>query len=374
MKRAVADIPTGAFQGHRRAVLLAAAIEPSAAALDELRALAPGLDWDATAALALRLGVGPLVQRTIKRARLEVPDATRKRLLGAHAVNAIRNDAIMAEVLRLTTALDEAGIPSVPLKGASLMATLYPDVGLRTLADIDLLVPRASARLAGRILVGAGYTHCDTGLLLERSELFHHHVTFTLAARLGSFHVELHHRLITSFLSRDDSDAVLARAPRVAYGTGRVRRLAPEDEVLYCCSHLAKHVAEPHLKWLVDLAELVRREPLDWDVVVARARVRGAGTALYEALRRLELVVGIAVPPHVLARVRPSLLVRMAFARLAPPAVALDDERPGKRGQLALWVLLQEGLLDRLLFAGYAVGYKVWLDRSRATAPHNAGV
>ncbi|MBI5482255.1 MAG: nucleotidyltransferase family protein [Deltaproteobacteria bacterium] len=354
-----------AFAESQRGVILAAAIEPAEAALDELRALAPRLDWDATVGLALRLGVGPLVHRTVKRAHLEVPDAARKRLLGAYAVNAIRNDAIMAEVLRVTKALDEAGIPSVPLKGAGLMATLYPDVGLRTLSDIDLLVPRSRAREAGRVLVGAGYAHCDSGLLLERSELFHHHVTFTRGARLGSFHLELHHRLITSFLSRDESEAVLSRSRPVAYGAGQVRRLAAEDEVLYCCSHLAVHVAEPHFKWLVDLAELLRRGSVDWDVVVARARATGAGTGLYEALRRLDLVC-VAVPPGVLARVRPPLHVRLAFARLAPPAVALDDQRPGKWGQYALGVLLQEGLVDRILFAGYALGYKVWLERSRS--------
>jgi hypothetical protein len=366
MSVVVAGPPPG-FRDPQRAVILAAAIEPSREAVDELRALAPRLDWDATAEMAVRLGVGPLVQRTVKRAGLAVPEGPRKRLLSAYAVNAIRNDAVQGEVLRVTAALDAAGIPSVPLKGASLMATLYPDVGLRTLSDIDLLVPRARARAAGQVLARAGYERCDSGLLLERSELFHHHVTFTRPGRVGAFHLELHHRLITSFLSRDDSEAVLARARRVAYGAGQVRRLAPEDEVFYCCAHLAVHVAEPHLKWLVDLAELARREAIDWDVVVARARARGAGTALYEALRRVEAVLGVAAPAA-LGRVRPPRLVREAFARLAPPTVAFDEDRPGKWGQYALGVLLQDGLVDRLLFAGYALGYKVWLERSRAGA------
>jgi hypothetical protein len=84
-----------AVSDPQRAVLLAAAVEPADGAVAELRGLAPRLDWQATAGLALRLGVGPLVYRTVKRARLEMPEAARRRLLGAYGVNAIRNDAIM---------------------------------------------------------------------------------------------------------------------------------------------------------------------------------------------------------------------------------------------------------------------------------------
>lgn len=351
----------------QRAVLLAAAIEPPAAAVAELRALAPALDWDATVDLAMQLGVAPLVHRTLQRARLEVPEVHRLRLFATHGMSAIRNDAIMAEVLRITRALDEAGIPSVPLKGAGLMVTLYPDVALRTFGDIDLLVPDARHRAAGTVLVALGYTQKEDDPQRERAERFHHHLTFTHTAPSGRFHLELHHRLITSFLRRLDSEAVLTRARPCTYGQGQIRCLELEDEVLYCACHLMRHVAGPHLRWLVDLGELVARPALDWDIVVARARAWGAGTALYEALRRLTLVLGVEVPASVLARVRPTPMVRALFTRLAPPAVALGEGLPGTRSRHVLSILLQEGIADRLLFIGHRLGRDGWFERAPRT-------
>mgnify|MGYP001815742532 CR=1 FL=1 len=162
--------------------------DPPAAAIDELRTLAPALDWETTAALARQLGVAPLLHRTLRRAHIEVPEDIRLRLFASHGLNGIRNEAIQAEVLRITRALDKAGIPSVPLKGASLMVTLYPDVALRALSDIDLLVPSRLAREADEILAAAGYTPSEIGLQRKRNRRYHHHVSFDrIGPRPGYF-------------------------------------------------------------------------------------------------------------------------------------------------------------------------------------------
>ncbi len=44
------------------------------------------------------------------------------------------------ELERILQAFDEAGIPVIVLKGAALAATVYEDIGLRPMGDLDLLI------------------------------------------------------------------------------------------------------------------------------------------------------------------------------------------------------------------------------------------
>jgi hypothetical protein len=326
--------------------------------------LAPGLDWDALAGQAIAAGLGPLLHRGLERAGVTVPPAPRRRLLAAYALNAVRNDAVQAEVVRVSAVLEAAGIPAVPLKGAALLATLYPDPALRVLSDLDLLVGGPVARDAARVLLAAGYEHVDAGLLLDRSQRFLHHVTLHRESRPFSFALELHHRLVTGFAWDLDSAALVARAAPAPYGGGTVRLLDAIDEATYLAAHAAIHLAEPHLKWLVDLAALAAR-PLDWDALIARARAFRARRGVYEGLRRAATLTGAAVPPRVLAALAPPAPVRLAFARLCPLEVAFGAALPGKWVRHLVMLLLQEGPVDRVVHAWRSTGYKVWLERAR---------
>ena len=292
-------------------------------------------------------------------------EQARQTLKANYVLNAIRNEAVMAEVLRVTAALEEAGITAVPLKGAGLIGTLYSDPALRTLSDVDLLVPRKKCEQAAVLLGRLGYEPRDQGLLRERALLFHHHLTFHRAVRPVALHLELHHRLVTGFLSRDPTEEALGRAAWGDYGGGKVRRLDACDELLYLCAHLAAHLGAAHLKWLVDLGLMTRAHSFDWNHVLARVLTLGLGIATHEALRRAVELCDATVPAWFLDRLRPGSLLRRVIARLAPIDTALGEHAPGKWPCYALAVLLQEGVVDKVLFAGSSVGYKVWLERWR---------
>jgi hypothetical protein len=358
-------LPAPQFQGPRRALLLACAIDPSAAALAELRALAPRVAWAEVVRLAGRGGVAPLVHRTVKRADLPVPEAPRRQLRAAYAVNAIRNAAIADEVARVSARLEAAGIPVIPLKGAGLMHTLYPDPALRVLSDIDLLVRREQARAAEGVLVGAGYGYVDTGLLLESARRFNHEVVFHRPAPTGGFMVELHFGLLTRF-----GRGLAAQAwPRARRPDDGVRALAPEDELLFLCAHFMVHLCEPQLKWLVDVAELASAAALDWETVQSRAQALGLATAVHEAGRRAATLLGAPVPA--LPALQPARLPRAALARFAPAAITLGDARPPAWAQNLLAILMVEGLPERATSTALALARKLWAARAARANPVN---
>jgi hypothetical protein len=70
------------------------------------------------------------------------------------AAQRLRIDYATAEVLR---AFDDAGIPSILLKGPSLVRWLYDPGESRTYVDGDLLVPPESYEAAGRLLASLGF-------------------------------------------------------------------------------------------------------------------------------------------------------------------------------------------------------------------------
>ena len=66
-----------------------------------------------------------------------------------------------AEAVRLQRLFDDAGLPVLFLKGASLAAVAYGNLGLRSAKDIDLLVSPETLVPATALIVRAGYRRLD---------------------------------------------------------------------------------------------------------------------------------------------------------------------------------------------------------------------
>ena len=82
-----------------------------------------------------------LVHDGLTRAQSEVPPEIAQEI-GAEAATLVReNLAMAAEAVRLQRLFDDAGLPVLFLKGASLAVLAYGNLGLRSGKDIDLLVP-----------------------------------------------------------------------------------------------------------------------------------------------------------------------------------------------------------------------------------------
>ncbi len=72
--------------------------------------------------------------------------------------NATRNALLYHDLAQVLTTLQTAGIKVAVLKGTHLAALIYPHIGLRPMADIDLLVPADKLELTHTLLLSLGYT------------------------------------------------------------------------------------------------------------------------------------------------------------------------------------------------------------------------
>jgi Uncharacterised nucleotidyltransferase len=205
----------------------------------------------------------------------------------------VTNHARTVAAGRAISALTEAGIDTMVLKGAAVAYRHYRDLGVRPMNDVDLLVRPGLARVAGEALLAAGWTQqlpTELGVLLCAT----HGTAFLDRMDLG---IDLHWYAMWSPAVEDDF--WLASEPVTV---GRVPTLAPcaADLLLQACVH-GIWSGGPRVRWVADAVTIIRSTPeLDWDRVVERARAREITLPLVDALRYLSDRLAVPVPAPVL--------------------------------------------------------------------------
>src|SRR5262245_48800222 len=156
------------------------------------------LEWPRFLRVARRHQVIGLVYDGLTRARPDVPpDIARE--IGAQAASLVReNLALAGEALRLQRLFDDADLPVVFVKGASLAMLAFGNLGLRAAQDMDLLVPHETLAAATALIVCAGYRRFDPPPDITDAQL---QLVLPLRKDLGFVHqetglrIELHWRL-----------------------------------------------------------------------------------------------------------------------------------------------------------------------------------
>ncbi|MGE5250801.1 MAG: nucleotidyltransferase family protein, partial [Bacteroidota bacterium] len=117
------------------------------------------IQWDSLTQEARVEGVGPLLYWALSETgRIAcLPKSARDALRAMYLSTRMHNERILGELETLVRRFAETGIPLVALKGICFALTIYPDRGLRPMADLDLLVPASQFSAAVRIAQRLGY-------------------------------------------------------------------------------------------------------------------------------------------------------------------------------------------------------------------------
>lgn len=278
---------------------------------ERLRALAAQLDeagWREVVETALSEGVYSLVfLHTSQTGALASMPAEAASTLGALFRRALVINGDLRRAQRaIVAALAARRIEVIALKGADLAERLYPQLALRPISDIDLLVHRRDLRRVSRMLAGLGF-HPERG----------RHPWRTLAStldgdvsyvRAGGMKLELHWELThrPSYRAGLASRGAWRRSQALVQDASTLRRLSAADEVRFLCVHAtADHRADrmdARLIWLVDIATLIDSLPgmWDWEVFTRETSVLGLATPVAIALAACRVYLGAAVPPATL--------------------------------------------------------------------------
>ena len=210
------------------------------------------------------------------------------------AGNHYRLDALVGAAAVLAA----EGIEPVIAKGASLVTTVFAQVGTRAMADVDLVIGPERFEAARDALLAAGWRRVDP----VDGPFFH---AVALIDDLGR-NIDVHKWVVFPRFSPVPERAWLDRAvPHTIRGCD-VRRLVSSDELVLSALHGLLTNSESASRWPLDVVQLVRIAAADddgfWDGVIDAAVDVEAGPVVGDALAMCRAELGVDVPDEVLER------------------------------------------------------------------------
>jgi SAM-dependent methyltransferase len=297
---------------ERELILCCARTHLDEAAAGRIRAILRGpLSWSDVMATAFDHHVEPFLYENLRLAGDglvpaewldNMRESTRK--TGGMAV------LYSSELLRIYEIFEAAGVPLIPYKGPVLSWLAYRNLTLRRFLDLDFFVPQEQMPRAAALLKSAGFRGTS-----ERPE--------ELAGRAGyvpgqygfyqeasQTQVELHtERTLRYFPVPLDFEKMSRRLVTVEFFGRNVRTFSVEDTLIMLCVHGAKHFWD-RLGWLLDVAELIAAQPVDWPLTLRIAAKLKSTRLLLLGLYLAHELMGAPLPGAILEQARQDSNVR----------------------------------------------------------------
>lgn len=249
------------------------------------------------------------------------------------------------------SALVDAGVEVILLKGAALTCSAYSGFTERPMGDVDILVDPAQAQLAWDVATSKGWSW-DRSSYPEVSYREHHHLPPLSDTRRVGAKLELHtalsvfgHPFALGFESVRRSSHAVKVADRDVYV------MDDNHQVV----HLGVHLAWSHMlsfgAWRTfrDLDAVIGAGRVDWDVVAQAARTHGASSCCYWTLRLARSLSGVDVPPvalDLLEAPTPRVVRSVVERHLATQLFATERICPSESVRRLLWsVAIRPGRL-----------------------------
>lgn len=286
--------------------------------------------WDVALRLAAWHRLSPVLFAHIAE-RAQAPPKVLAVLEQAYLENAGRNLFVRGSLQRVLQALDAAAIPVVLLKGAALIQSVYTDPALREMLDLDILVPVDRLDAANAALGALGFAPA-TAATAERDTpawmRANHIHDPALASDQQITAVELHHHIaIDDERTYFPIDGLWTRACKAPDGAHLLP--SPEDLLLHVCFHFTRNRAgrsDGALGQICDIAWIVRRERLDWDLMAAIAHGYSLQSRVFLALFAAR-ELGAEIPDQAMSDLRPPDFDPRLGRRLVELRVLRDGPR-----------------------------------------------
>jgi hypothetical protein len=255
------------------------------------------IDWHHLLQMAFYHEVAPLLYRNLESiAPGAMPEMVRTELKKLMQVNIQGNLFLTKQLLDLLSLFSQHGIQVIPYKGAVLAASLYHDLALRPFDDLDILVHERDFLQAVDLLVSCGYEVIKPPSLSQTNKNFRS-VRINQMVKRSAWSsqvilwnpdrpglVELHWRTVAKYVFPRNLKELWENLGPTKLGGVDVFSFAPENLLWFLCLHGTKHEWK-QLRWICDIAELVREYPdLNWAQTISQAERLGVERRLYLGL------------------------------------------------------------------------------------------
>jgi hypothetical protein len=228
-----------------------------------------------------------------------VDDPVMGKLKGIYRQAWSKNQTLFHEMAGVIAHLQNAGIKTMLLKGASLSLLYYKNNGARPMADIDVLIPLKQIRPATDLLQKAGWT---SPLPLTDLDVSYGHAIGLMNSRGKEF--DLHWRPFNGCRDEYEKDFWDSALP---VKLANVNSLAPNptDMLFHVIIHGVVWNPVPPIRWIADAVTLINSADytIDWQRLVNLARKHHLGLRLKTGLQYLHDRFHPSIPPAVMKTV-----------------------------------------------------------------------
>ena len=285
-------------------ILLCSRISMDSAIISEIKNLLnQQLDWDLIFTNAHQEKTLPLIYFNLSKLSLlhYIPSSIAAELSRISKGITGNNIFMYQELGKLLKLFTRSHLDIIVLKGASYIETLYKNISLRSMGDIDLLVKEENLELARELLLNNGYIQ-ESGWN-EHQQVDTHHLAHFIH-QLNKTVVELHWTIgMYEQILPINMEEVWSRAQLISIGKNKMKILSAEDMILHQCSHLfIVHEGEFSLKNLCDISEIIKKYNLilNWDLIVDCSFHYKIAAIVYAALFLVKNIYHQKIPQQVI--------------------------------------------------------------------------
>jgi hypothetical protein len=306
------------------------------------RLLALDLDWHYLLEASIRHGVAPLFHRGLQQVADgvdvdgSIPPGIRQELQGLYEGNRARNRRLYGVIGEVAEALEGAGIAVMGLKDIQLGREVYPDLGLRPMGDVDLLIHEEDYERVAGCMASLGFVPLPSpDIPFTRKYAWAHH--FQRPA--DDVWIDMQWNVLQlewDAYGEGNFDFEIERmwqgARQMAIGDSKILVPRPEDMLFHLCLHLeGHHYAE--LILFCDIVEFLGHYAgrLDWQYLVRITKRYGVESSLYYVLFLTQQLFGVALPPVFWRELEPTYfragVFEALYGNLTNLHISLDEIR-----------------------------------------------
>lgn len=254
-----------------------------------------GLNWEDILKKATSHYIAPLLSYAIQKthSHLSIPQSFKVTLNGIYQEASKRNLFLYHILEKIVKSFRDKDIPLIALRGPVLGENLYPNIVLRPMQDLDILIKKEDFQRANAILHQLGYR---TSIPFHIFQMIYRNKDSKIP-----LDIELHWGLDPKL--EKDAQELWENTRVTRINDTEVLMFRPELLLVHLLTHLDKHIrlGETRLIWFSDIYRLIRHygRNMNWNYFLDKIERNKLQKSVYGILSIIKEWLAVSVPASV---------------------------------------------------------------------------
>jgi len=243
----------------------------------------------------------------------KVSDPLMERLKGVYRQTWYKNQKLFHDTGKILKQLHKTGVNTLIMKGGALSILTYQDLGVRPMADVDVMVPFSQIILATNTLKQLGW---EPNIYPESLETLKYRISLQYKNQSGE-EFDLHWFPYIEF-NREFSEDIWDHSVQVKLGNEKTAALSETDCLIHVIIHGTLWNPEPPIRWIADAMSILNTPGLhlDWERFIIIIKNNRISLQIGNALRYLKSTYHAGIPDTVIetiSRIPVSMVERISY-------------------------------------------------------------